>query len=112
MTVFPDVQARARDEIRRVIRSDRLPKFSDRESLPIIDGLVWESLRWNPVTPLGLQHMTSKDDNRLDNGKEDLFCLKASHRAIRGQGLHECCQSREARPDSWLCAWFVERGRL
>jgi len=62
MVIYPDIQAHAQEEIRRVVGPDRLPSFSDKDALPIVEGLVWESLRWNPVTPLGLQHMTSEED--------------------------------------------------
>lgn len=55
MTLFPDIQRRAQAEIDRVVgpRSDRLPEFSDQESLPYITALVKETLRWAPPLPLG-----------------------------------------------------------
>lgn len=52
MTLFPDVQKTAQAELDRVV-GDRLPSFGDRAHLPYIDALVKETLRWNPVTPLG-----------------------------------------------------------
>ncbi|KAJ9267651.1 hypothetical protein DTO212C5_5890 [Paecilomyces variotii] len=62
MTVYPDVQRKAQEEIDRVIGSERLPGFEDRENLPYIDAIVKEILRWNPVGPMGLPHMTTEDD--------------------------------------------------
>jgi cytochrome P450 len=53
MTVYPEVQRRAQAEIDRVIGSDRLPTLADQPSLPYVDALVKEVLRWNPVAPLG-----------------------------------------------------------
>ncbi|EIM84081.1 CyP450 monooxygenase [Stereum hirsutum FP-91666 SS1] len=64
MTLFPDVQRRAQAEIDRVVgpSSDRLPEFSDQESLPYITAIVKEILRWAPPLPLGLPHRTSTAD--------------------------------------------------
>ena len=36
MTLYPDVQRRAQAEIDAVVGRDRIPKVSDRESLPYI----------------------------------------------------------------------------
>lgn len=53
MTLFPDVQRRAHEEIDRVVGSKRLPEFSDQENLPYITAIVKEILRWAPPFPLG-----------------------------------------------------------
>ena len=52
MTLNPEVQKAAQEEIDRVVGSDRLPLFADRENLPYINALVKETLRWQPVVPL------------------------------------------------------------
>ena len=52
MTLFPEVQKAAQEEIDRIVGSDRLPSFADRENLPYINALVKETLRWQPVVPL------------------------------------------------------------
>ncbi|KAJ3559769.1 hypothetical protein NM688_g146 [Phlebia brevispora] len=62
VTVYPEVQAKAQVELDRVISRSRLPTFEDRADLPYIDCLVWECLRWNPVTPLGLARTVTEDD--------------------------------------------------
>ena len=53
LTLYPDVLKKAQAEIDAVIGSDRLPNFADRDSLPYIEALVKEVLRWNAVVPLG-----------------------------------------------------------
>ena len=53
MVLYPDVQKCAQAEIDSVIGRDRLPTFEDRESLPYIDAVLRETLRWEPVVPLG-----------------------------------------------------------
>jgi cytochrome P450 len=54
MVLHPDVQARARAEINQVVRHDRMPSIDDRASLPYLDAILREVLRWHPATPLGL----------------------------------------------------------
>ncbi|KAL1965863.1 hypothetical protein VTN77DRAFT_4996 [Rasamsonia byssochlamydoides] len=62
MTLFPEVQQKAQREIDQVVGTDSLPVISDRENLPYIDAIVKEVLRWHPVAPMGLPHMTTEDD--------------------------------------------------
>ncbi|OKL57715.1 hypothetical protein UA08_06907 [Talaromyces atroroseus] len=62
MTLFPEVQRKAQEEIDRVVGTGRLPEIADRPSLPYIDAMVKEVLRWHPVTPMGLPHMSTEDD--------------------------------------------------
>ncbi|KAL0958951.1 hypothetical protein HGRIS_014263 [Hohenbuehelia grisea] len=62
MVIYPQVQRKAQEELDRVVGTSRLPGFEDRDSLPYIDAIVKEVLRWNPVAPLGLPHMATQDD--------------------------------------------------
>jgi cytochrome P450 len=63
MALYPDVQRRGQEEVDRVIGSKRLPKVSDRTSLPYVEHIMREVLRWRPVAPLGLPHVLTCDDN-------------------------------------------------
>ncbi|KAG1723174.1 cytochrome P450, partial [Suillus paluster] len=62
MTLYPDVQKKAQAEIDAVVGPDRLPSFADRESLPYIEALVKEVLRWNAVVPTSVPHRVTDDD--------------------------------------------------
>lgn len=62
MTLYPDVQKKAQAEIDEVVGTGRLPGFEDRENLPYTNALVKESLRWHPVGPMGLPHVSTEDD--------------------------------------------------
>jgi cytochrome P450 len=53
MARYPEVQAKAQEEIDSVVGRDRLPDFSDKSSLPYIQGIMLECLRWQPVLALG-----------------------------------------------------------
>ncbi len=62
MATHPEIQAKAQAEIDRVVDLDRLPGFEDRQSLPYIDAIYREVLRWKPPTPIGIPHRAEKDD--------------------------------------------------
>ncbi|KAK6537207.1 hypothetical protein TWF694_011404 [Orbilia ellipsospora] len=62
MTLFPEVQVKAREEIDRVIGGDRLPTFEDRASLPYVEAVVKETLRWIPIAPLCVPHTSNEED--------------------------------------------------
>ena len=62
MVLYPDAQEKAQAEIDAVVGADRLPEFSDRPSLPYINALVKELLRWHPATPIGVPHRVVADD--------------------------------------------------
>ncbi|KAF8884131.1 cytochrome P450 [Infundibulicybe gibba] len=62
MVLNPGVQRKGREEIDNIIGSKRLPDFADRESLPYVNCVVQETLRWHPPVPLGISHRTSEAD--------------------------------------------------
>lgn len=65
MSLAPDVQRKAQAELDDVLGS-RLPTMEDMASLPYIQAVFMETMRWTPVTPTGLHH-------RLVDGKDDEF---------------------------------------
>ncbi|KAF7374563.1 O-methylsterigmatocystin oxidoreductase [Mycena sanguinolenta] len=62
MALYPDIQNKAQTEIDTVIGTDRLPEFEDRPSLPFVEALYREVMRWKPVAPLGVAHTSTSDD--------------------------------------------------
>lgn len=62
MVLYPDCQARAQAELDDVLGPNRLPDFSDRESLPYLECLLKETLRWNHPVPSGVPHRALEDD--------------------------------------------------
>ncbi|OCB88748.1 cytochrome P450 [Sanghuangporus baumii] len=62
MTMYPEIQRKAQEEIDRVVGSDRIPGFEDRDNLPYVDAVVKEVLRWHPIGPMGLPHTSTEDD--------------------------------------------------
>ncbi|RCI13695.1 hypothetical protein L249_8212 [Ophiocordyceps polyrhachis-furcata BCC 54312] len=59
--LFPDAQAKAQEELDRVIGTKRLPTMKDRDKLPYVDAMVKEIFRWNPVAPFGIAHLATND---------------------------------------------------
>ncbi|KAH9940671.1 cytochrome P450 [Amylocystis lapponica] len=62
MVQQPAIQRKAQAALDAVTERKRLPDFSDVAALPYIDAIVSETLRWNPVVPLGVPHYTTADD--------------------------------------------------
>ncbi|KAH9476135.1 Cytochrome P450 monooxygenase COX2 [Psilocybe cubensis] len=73
MALYPEVQKKAQTELDAVLGGKRLPDFDDRPSLPYINAMVKESMRWHQVVPLvcgeihpmshaAVGHVSSSDD--------------------------------------------------
>ncbi len=62
MAMFPEVQTKAQAELDAVVGPDRFPELGDRESLPYVNALCKEALRWQNVVPLGVVHRSMADD--------------------------------------------------
>lgn len=61
MTLHPEVQDKAQNEIDALLGNNSLPTFEDRERLPYIECIIKEVLRWNPAAPL-IGHSIHTDD--------------------------------------------------
>ncbi|CEL57235.1 O-methylsterigmatocystin oxidoreductase OS=Aspergillus flavus GN=ordA PE=3 SV=2 [Rhizoctonia solani AG-1 IB] len=53
MINYPDVQAKAKQELDNLLGGERLPVLRDRDSLPYMRNIVKEALRWRSVLPGG-----------------------------------------------------------
>ncbi|KAH9478395.1 Cytochrome P450 monooxygenase 98 [Psilocybe cubensis] len=63
MVLNPDVQRKAQEEIDRVVGSKRLPTFEDRKSLPYLEAIYREVLRFKPPIPISVAHAVTEDDH-------------------------------------------------
>ncbi|GJE83988.1 cytochrome P450 [Phanerochaete sordida] len=64
MALNPDKQALAQQEIDSIVGSERLPSMSDKPSLPYVDALIQEVIRWHPMLPLSIARCAEDDDER------------------------------------------------
>ena len=94
IALYPEVQKKAQKELDAVVGTERLPDFSDRPSLPYINAIIKELLRWHPATPLGVPHQIIADDeysgHLLPGGATvfvNIWCVRGSS-AIETHGLN------------------------
>ena len=62
MASYPDIQKKAQAELDAAVGRDRQPSLADRESLPYLNALLTECLRWMPTVHLGIAHRSLEDD--------------------------------------------------
>jgi len=55
LATYPDVQRRVAEERRKII-GDRMPRLSDRGSLPYFEAMILEALRMGSVAALAIPH--------------------------------------------------------
>ena len=75
MALYPDVQKKAQAEIDALVGPNRLPDFEDRPSLPYINAVVKEVMRWHSVAPFGEVFSSSRFIPFLLVPKLFLICL-------------------------------------
>ncbi|KAH8093138.1 cytochrome P450 monooxygenase [Cristinia sonorae] len=62
MVLHPEVFKKAQEEIDSIVGPDRLPDWEDRDSLPYLNCVLKEVLRWNVPVPLAVPHVATRDD--------------------------------------------------
>lgn len=53
MALHPETLRKAQAELDLVVGTERMPRIDDRASLPYVDAVIKETLRWHPAVPLG-----------------------------------------------------------
>ncbi|TFK74827.1 cytochrome P450 [Pluteus cervinus] len=61
LATHPDVVAKARSEIYSVVGKDRLPQLRDRPSLPYLEAVYREVMRFYPVLPFSIRRVMEDD---------------------------------------------------
>lgn len=101
MMMNPEAQKRAQQEIDRVVGTGRLPDFGDRDSLPYVECVVQETMRWYPVAPIGVPHRAMEEDEyrgmRIPKGATVI--ANARSMALDARQFHE---PHEFRPERFL----------
>ncbi|KAI8945902.1 putative O-methylsterigmatocystin oxidoreductase [Xylaria longipes] len=89
----PNARAKARAELEDVLGVDgngnllRLPTFDDRPRLKYLSNVLYETTRWQPLSPLGVPHATLADDEykgyRIPAGSVVYPNVRAMSRDVR-----------------------------
>lgn len=83
LAMFPDAQARAHDEVTRVLGDTRMATLADEPNMPYIRAVIKETLRLCPVATTGLRRMADGDvhyrDHLIPKGTILLANLNALH---------------------------------
>ncbi|THU90803.1 cytochrome P450 [Dendrothele bispora CBS 962.96] len=61
LTLYPEVQSKAQEELDRVLGPGRIPSFKDRQDLPYVEAVYREVMRWHPALPMSLPHKSTED---------------------------------------------------
>jgi cytochrome P450 len=62
MVLYSNVMRKGRESVDAVVPASRLPEFDDLTSMPYINQIVKEVMRWRPVLLRGVPHMNTTDD--------------------------------------------------
>jgi hypothetical protein len=71
MMLHPEAQRRAHAEIDGALAENVFPDLSHRKSLPYVEAILRETMRWHSVAPLGSSLITG------DFGSADIVCNPA-----------------------------------
>ncbi|KUI60056.1 Fumitremorgin C synthase [Cytospora mali] len=101
--------ARAQRHLDAVVGRDRLPGLDDRPSLPYVDALVEEVLRWRPIGTTGVPHLTKVEDQyegaRIPAGS----IVFANQWAIARDAEVFGTKTEEFLPERWLAEGMPRR---
>ncbi|KAF5353588.1 hypothetical protein D9758_013797 [Tetrapyrgos nigripes] len=61
MSLYPDVQSKGQEELDAVLGKEGIPTFDDCPSLPYIEAIFREVMRWHPALPMGVPHNCIED---------------------------------------------------
>lgn len=94
--------ARARKDLDSIVGRDRLPSFDDRPSLPYIDAILEEVLRWRPAAAGGVPHFNKTESTYNGHRIPAGSVVIANHWAISREEAIFGPDTDDFMPDRWL----------
>ena len=99
--LYPDFIRKAQREIDEVVGAARLPDYSDKPTLPYIQAVVNEVLRWRPVSAGGIPHAVIQDDEYMGYRIPAGAIVIGNHWAIHlDETVYE--DAMAFNPDRWI----------
>ena len=62
LSLYPAALKAVQAELDAVVGPNRMPDFDDESALVYMRATIMEALRWHNVTPLGVGHLTTADE--------------------------------------------------
>ncbi|QRV78103.1 cytochrome P450 family protein [Ceratobasidium sp. AG-Ba] len=124
MTLYPDVQARAQEEIDAYMRNPSradgphtMISPADRPNLPYTSALVRELLRWHPIVPL-VGHRVGQNGDNLVDLEGDTYQLPAGclililrpFGVLQGRVLDGWMRRPGMASATWIKRWLYTKG--
>ncbi|KZV94637.1 cytochrome P450, partial [Exidia glandulosa HHB12029] len=106
MVLNQEEQHLAQAEIDRVVGQDRLPEYSDKESLPYVNAVILEVYRLYPSIPLGAPHCPLEEDVYMGmHIPKGATVIANSWGILRNEEIYP-------EPNSFIPERFLKGGRL
>ncbi|KAF9481944.1 cytochrome P450 [Pholiota conissans] len=104
MLHHPGIMRKAQVELDSVVGSSRMPDFEDAGSLPYIQAIIKESMRWRPIAPLAVPHNLIADDtyNSMYLPKDSTVVANLYSMSLDPEEFH--------RPDQFIPERYLEEG--
>ncbi|KAI0666827.1 cytochrome P450 [Trametes maxima] len=106
MASHPEAQSKAQKELDSVVGRGRLPGFHDRDSLPYLNALVKEVLRWHVISPIGVPHRSVEED------VYDGYLIPAGSLIIPNQWAMSRDESQYPDPERFSPERFLKDGKI
>jgi hypothetical protein len=99
--LHPEPVRQAQAELDEVVGSHRLPSFEDAPRLPFLDAFIREVMRWRPITPGGMAHAVTQDDEYMGYHIPKGATVVANHWSVDfDEDTFE--NSKDFKPQRWI----------
>ncbi|XP_074644171.1 steroid 17-alpha-hydroxylase/17,20 lyase-like [Tubulanus polymorphus] len=106
MAKYPHIQEKVHEEIDEAIGS-LLPKISDKQKMVYCEAVMYETIRFAPVAPLGLTHATT-----LEKAKFNEFDIPADAQIITNIWACHHDPREWENPDQFIPERFIHEDKL
>ncbi|KAI8207764.1 Cytochrome P450 monooxygenase COX2 [Colletotrichum sp. SAR 10_76] len=102
MINYPRVMHKAQQVLDEVVGRDRLPTHDDRSRMPYIDAIIDEVMRYRPVVPSGVDHLSVEEDEYMGCRIPKGTIIVTSQFSLARDKAAFGADAEEFRPERWL----------